>query len=438
MMKSAKQTPLGVNVQGSLLQNTGFTINPVAASFMGSSKVNTSYTPGTVVKNTCLNLLTYAINDAYVRGNIPTTPAGSSIYDSLISIGSTVAPALGNAKPPSYTTTDPASEWSDAGYPATTGYGNDVNPDTPNNNIGQGQEASWLPYDTTNPNKSITQWGFVRNYALQAWNEFNWNGSPIASGMPEYKDFTASIMSAQSYIDLTNVSINAMAGSQTFLKGTYSNMNDLTSADVTGVTLATAIFGQDCVIAGKVIDLKKLDKFGLPSVLLQTIKKYNALTQSLSLALLSAGLTPTEVDEIARNQVENVSKTQEQQIYGAFLIIMSSDLQDILVPLNCKTKGLETLADLLNVRKLFPNSYAALTVPVYNTTAGPTNSKTYYPIFENNGVSSRLTNPAIAEQIGSSIPAGEPLIATPVTGTTVQAGSNIIENAAQFINSTGA
>jgi hypothetical protein len=38
-MTSPKQSPLGVNAIGSLINNTGFQINPVAASYMGVSKV---------------------------------------------------------------------------------------------------------------------------------------------------------------------------------------------------------------------------------------------------------------------------------------------------------------------------------------------------------------------------------------------------------------
>ena len=200
-----------------------------------------------------------------------------------------------------------------------------------------------------------------------------------------------------------------MQESKTFLKGTYSNMNDLASGDITGVSLATKTFGQDCIRAGKVIDLNKIAKFGLPSVLLQTIRKYNTLTQSLVLALLTSGLSNQEIDSISKN-TDAVSKTQEQQIYGAFLIITGTDLEEILIPLNCKTQGLDTLADLLNVKKLFPNSYQSLTVPMYNTTSGPTNSKTYYPVFDNNNVSSRLTNYNIVQQIDTIVPAGPPPI----------------------------
>jgi hypothetical protein len=184
-------------------------------------------------------------------------------------------------------------------------------------------------------------------------------------------------------------------------------MNDLSSADVTGVSLATRDFGQDCITMGKVIDLTKISGFGLPSILLQTIKKYNALTQSLIIALLASGLSTEEIESIS-NGTQTATKYQEQQMYGAYLIITNTDLQDILIPLNCKTLGLETLADLLNVKKLFPNSYRSLTVPIYNSNSGPTNSKTYYPIFEGDGVSARLTTPAIKEDIGTIILPGNP------------------------------
>jgi hypothetical protein len=190
-------------------------------------------------------------------------------------------------------------------------------------------------------------------------------------------------------------------------------MNDLISADVTGVSLATQAFGQDCITAGKVIDLSKILKFGLPSVLLQTIKKYNTITQSLALSLLSAGLASQDIDDIASGRLLTPTKLQEQQIYGAFLIIIGQDLDDILIPLNCKTQRLESLADLLNIKKLFPNSYQSLTVPIYNANPGPTNAKTYYPIFDNTSVSSRLEAPAIVEQIGVIIPPGPPAIVEP-------------------------
>lgn len=411
-MSNAKETPLGINVSSGFLQNQGLTINLNASAHMGVSQTNTSYTFGSVVRDSCLNLLTWAINDAYNRGEVSQVTAGSSVYDKLISIGSSVCEALGNSKPPTYNNVDPAAAvvpndtptWYNEGTPATTGFS--ISGDT-----GQGQAASWLPYNMTNPNHSITQYGFIRCWALQANNEFNWNGGTGITGDPtdpvQYKDFLSSFDTVASFIETNNIVAGVQQNAPTYLKGIYSNMNDLTTGDISGVSLSES-FGRDCVIAGKVIDLSKIDKFGLPSVLLQTIHKYHAKTQALNIALLSAGLSTDEINSLYADSLPYISPEQERQIYGAFLVIVGTDLQDVLVPLNCKTQGLQTLADLLNIKKLFPNSYQSLTVPVYNTTPGPTNSKTYYPIYENEGISPRLFSPTIESQVGTIIPSGTP------------------------------
>ena len=407
MSDTPKQSPLGANSTASLLQNTGLNINPVAAGYMGTSVDNDTYTPGTTVTSTCLNNLTLAINLGYSA--YLATKITSTTYDNLISIGSSTIPALGNSKPPTYVITDPSNTWTGQ---ATTGYG--ISGDT-----GQGQSATWIPYSTANNNESVTQWGFMRLYALQAWNEFNYNGIPDGVGMPRYTDFLSSFTSANSFAQNMNTTINTFYYGPNFLNGVYSNMDDLISADVTNVSLSTTLFGQDCITLGKAIDLTQIQKFGLPSVLLQTLKKYNAITQSLSLALLASGLTSSEIESISIKN-SSVSTLQEQLIYGAFLIIVGQDLRDILVPLNCKTQGLESLADLLNVQKIFPNSYQTITVPLYNTTQSTNNSKTFYPLYDGTGINGRINTPAVKEIVGTIIPIGNPSVSTQTTGNNIQ------------------
>lgn len=361
MSNSAKQSPLGVNALGSLLQNTGFNVNPAMSNYVGSSTSNTSYTLGSIVNNTSLRLLTYAINDAYTRG----APNGGStvsnaVYNNLISIGSTTIPALGNSPPSTY-------DYS--GYP------------------------NWASnYTYTNP---TTQWGYVRLFALQGYNEFNYN-SGLSADSGAYKDFLSGFMTAYSFIEYSNNTILAVNNSQEFLDGTYSNMDDLITGDIAGVSIATTAFGQDLIASGKAINLQTIATFGLPSNLLATLQQNNALTKSVSLALIASGLTVAELGEILGN-IQPATTEQERKIYGAFGIILGQDLKDILVSLNCKTEGLESLCDLLNPIKLFPNSYASLTVPVYNTVGGPANSKIYYPIYTNGGVNSNLISPTTSQ-----------------------------------------
>lgn len=352
MSDTAKQSPLGVNTLSSLLQNIGFNINPIMVEYVGSSTSNSSYTPGSIVTLTSLLPLTYAINDAYTRGQVDSTT-----YNNLITIGTDSIPALGNTPPTTF-------DWTGA-----PGWATD--------------------YTYTN---AVTQWGYTRLFALQGYNEFNYN-SGLSADSGAYKDFLSGFMTAYSFIEYSNSAILAVNNSETFLDGTYSNMDDLITGDITGVSVATTLFGQDLITSGKAVNLKSIATFGLPSNLLLTLQENNAISNSVSLALIASGLTTSELSNIL-TLAESITKEQERKIYGAFSIIVGQDLKDILVSLNCKTVGLESLCDLLNPQKLFPNSYETLTVPVYNTMGGPANSKIYYPIYTNGGVNSNLRSPS--------------------------------------------
>lgn len=433
MADSGKQSPLGVNVLGSLLNghdisapnNTTFFINPVAESYYGKSKSNAQYDPGKIVNDTCLKWVTYALSEAWAR--TPMNGASSQItaatYDAMLNIGQSRIPALGNSKPPTYQVDDPSEYWSDYGGPANTGFAIE-------GNVDHGQEASWDPWDsdyqpgppaTYNPNSEVTKWGWVRAMALQAYNEFWWNTSvtynnpapdytdATINANPAYKDFTSYFLNADSFIDQSNKAIIAVQNAQTFLQGTFSNQDDLISADISGISLSARAFGQDLINLGKALDLQGIAKFGLPSVLLQTLKTNNAVTQSVILTLLVSGLSKSEIENISLGNI-TPDKLVEQKIYAAFLLVKGQDLVDILSILNCKTRGLTSLADLLSIKKLFPLSYRTLTVPVYNTEPGPTNSKTYYLLFINDELNPQLVIPRIKETIGVIIPPEPPPI----------------------------
>lgn len=428
MSNTGKQSPLGVNVQGSILNNEGFTINPIAASYMGSSKTNDDYTFGSLVQNTVLRLQTLGINDGYLR-NLLTRTTSIDTYDNLINIGADSIPAMGNSKPPTYDVADPSGIWSTTAQkygeqkgvtptlpgPANAGYALTTN-------IDEGQQATWFPYTGVsgdNPNTSISQWGYIRLHALQAWNEFNWNGEEVDWSTPEYKEFTSSFLNADSFVNTTNQNIFAMQDSKSFLEGTYSNMNDLITSDIAGVSLATWDFGTDLINLGNAIDLSTIDSFGLPSNLLKVLYQNSALTQDLVYVLLGAGIPGPEIDRIAQGQETSTTIKTEQLMYGCFSLITGDNLIDILALLNCKTENINTLADLLSVKKLFPISYQTLTVPIYNTVPNPNNSKTYYLIYTGDGINSQLTSPAINDIVGTQNPTSANVINDALIGTPV-------------------
>lgn len=325
-MTNGNYTPLNLNCVASFINNQGLTINPTALAYMGSSTNAQSYTYGAIVTDTVLNDLVSSIALAFDKIGDTIT---AETYDRLITIGSTTIPCLGNTKP--------------ATYPYYFG-------------------------DIT------AKFGWLRLISYVAYQEFH-----INSG--SYMDFLHSFNACESYKRVNNKLISSFAAAKTFMDGSFSNMNDLISSDITGVNLATLYFGQDLINTGRAINLAEIDRFGTPSVLLKTIQVNKGLSKSLSLAMLSTGLTPGDIDRILTTGVTTI--TQEKNIYDAFTLIVGVDLKDICIPLNCQTPGLRSLADLLNPKYLFPQSYTTLTVPRYNSEPNPTNSKASFLIFKN-------------------------------------------------------
>jgi hypothetical protein len=319
----------------------------------------------------------------------------------------TQVPALGNSKPLEYTWEKMIGPYGSGTFNLNDkkGWGGSLY----KNNLSAGAYTS--SPETANPS---TRWGYVRLLALQAWQEFNFNNT-LNEGdevnIAGYRDFLQSFTNASGFIGYSNTAILPVDNSNTFLDGIYSNMNDLITGDITGISLATKAFGQDLIALGKALNLNTIATFGLPSNLLKTLIQHSALTQNISLAIIATGISTSELGALISNTVPPTVE-QEQKLYAAFYLTVGDSLAEALIPLNCKTQGLESLADLLNPKKMFPNSYETLTVPVYNTTQQPTNSKTYYPIYVNSGTNANLNNPDIVQQIGPQTPIGTPSIQT--------------------------
>ncbi len=441
MADTGKQSPLGQNVLGGLLQNRCLRINPNAQFFMGISRSNSEYQFGALVQNTVLRMLVWAINDSYLRGmGVP--------YNNIISIdGYGKCYALGNSKPPTYIAEDASESWagktqgssdckavefaSSKGInnalpgPANAGYSVTGVTD-------YGQQATWLPYNTSNPNVSITQWGWIRCHALQAHNEFNWHAKEGREGqaVPRYEDFLGSFNEAYSFAQYNNRTISTAQNADTFLEGSFSNMDDLITGDITGVSLFTQGLANDLQCLQKIFDFKRLDRFGFPSTLLQQLYENGGLTTDLNLALGASGLEEREIRSLSKANDHGTAE-QERKIYSAFLSIAGKNLQVCLSALTnnayllntrCNPNNadndderIRTLADMLNPWFLFFNCRESLTVPLYNTSYEQikiTGSKTYYLIYsdatDKAAVNPALDTTGVRDVVGTLFTKGKP------------------------------
>lgn len=183
---------------------------------------------------------------------------------------------------------------------------------------------------------------------------------------------------SQSYINQTNDFINSAYNSQTYLGSTFTSMNSLITGNLTDVNLALPSFGRDLAQLGFLIDLADLGNFGLPSTVFRRLATVTNLTPGITLALKTVGLTTAQIESITDPDA-TLTDTVERKLYQAMTLITGAELQqvcfilDITLPVagivssgQPQNPGLSTMADLLNPVKIFPTSFASLTVRTYN------------------------------------------------------------------------
>lgn len=408
MSQTGNYTPLQLNVLAALSKSTGIGINAGAIRQQGEW-LPTGYIPGSVVTKTVLSKLTASIPNFYqmaVDGRI-----NFSTYRKLFSIGSATVPALGNSRPaafkPSYAGygswvggTMQGQMYPPRNYPTSGEYsyiyqqhgGYAYLMGWPGVNSWQQTtdtyQAAYVPEDAENTVTSYDgyfQNGFVATIARQAFNEL-W-----FIQFTQYNAIVNSFSQTANYRLQKNGEIASLAQSRAFMPASFSNLNDLTTNDISGVTQAFRLWGNDLLNCGRAIDLAQIHKFGTPSVLLITLQNNGAVTQAVSLALQYAGLDSQELNRIF-DPTYTPTPAQEKKIYEAFKLVSGPDLYStnsgITFQLNCKLNTLRTLADLLDPRYLFPTSYLSLTVPQYRSDTP--SSKIYYFIYVNGGVNPQV------------------------------------------------
>lgn len=431
MSYSGSFTPLALNLISGLSNDNGFNINPVGAQYHGSW-TPTSYSPGSLITASVLGQLTSTTKLIYDAVQSGTTDVTVDTYRNLISIGAVTIPALANTKPSTFVPTYAGNgNWS-AGMLVSDAYPPKNYPvdgswsyihqsfsdyawvtGWPGRNSWQkstdSYKAAYLPVlgEPLNDYDEYFSNGFLSTIARQAYYEI-WTDQFV-----QYNAIVNTFQQSDSWKNLRNSSIASFVNTKTFMTGMYSNVNDLTTSDIAGVSLAFKVWGTDLINSGRSIDLSNISKFGLPSILLKTLQRNNVLTNAVKIALnFYSNLSVTEINSILNDGLIPTSE-QESKIYNAFTLVQGDDLKSdstgILYGLNCVTTGIQSLADLLDLKKLFPNSYSSLTIPQYSTTTA--SAKIYDFIYLGNGVNDRIADwgnylngilsPALAKSCGA-------------------------------------
>ena len=201
-------------------------------------------------------------------------------------------------------------------------------------------------------------------------------------GGGDFGKFAQAFGAAQGYISLTNNIINSAvnANSTDYLGPTFTNMNNLISADIAQVNLAFPAFGADLANIGCAIKFSRLESIGTPAGLLQNLAEcgnmLNGSTPCVTAALKAQGLTDQDISDLVNNNIQSLYNPDgltanqfdalQKRAYPGLVNVTESCLQDVLDILDCAAPGITTMADLLNPVKLFPSSFSSLTLPTPN------------------------------------------------------------------------
>jgi hypothetical protein len=184
-------------------------------------------------------------------------------------------------------------------------------------------------------------------------------------GSGDIGKFIQALNLVQAYGQNTNLFVNSAVNSQTYLGNTFTSTNNMITGDVTTINLATTAFGQDLARLGALIDLNNLGDLGSPLALIQRIVQLTGNIPVLGLLLLAEGVSEDIVLNLT-NPTLSVADSIQRLMYQAMTRVTGDALSQILKVLKITTQGIETMADLLNPVRLFPNSYQSLTVVTAN------------------------------------------------------------------------
>jgi len=306
--------------------------------------------------------------------------ATESTLTSLLSIGATVCPALGNSIPE-----DPIGS-----YPYL-------------------DSEYLINYLGTADGSTIDPSGFS-NLIEQTCAAYLGNG--------DAGQFGQGFVAVQGYIASTNQYINSSVNVNQYLGPLFTNMDDLVTANIASMSTDLPNYGVDLANQGNLWNMSKLDLYGTPAGLLQQISALAGIrgraVPDLQNAMISMGLSATDIaslvndNRVGLNNPTGLTQNEFDKLqllaYNATTMISGDALTQILDILGVTTPNIDSLDDLLNPVIMFPLSYASLqtpspdgAVPIFNST-GAVNSN-IVPV-----VNSYLPTTSGCDELGKIIP----------------------------------
>lgn len=196
------------------------------------------------------------------------------------------------------------------------------------------------------------------------------NTGDLYLGNGDVSKFTQAYAAALALVNSTNVFVNSAVNAQTYLGPTFSDMNALTTNNISQINSNIQGFGIDLFRQGQLVNLARLQDYGTPAALLRQLSDVAGLQggtlRVVQDPLVLAGLTEANIRTLIQGNRSADSLTFDRYqslAYQGMTQVTGSALQQVLDILDVTTPNINTMADLLNQQKIFPNSYTTLSTP---------------------------------------------------------------------------
>jgi len=203
------------------------------------------------------------------------------------------------------------------------------------------------------------------------------------------KKFGTILNTASSYTTSANQMINAATNSTT-LGTTFTSMDNIVSGSVAGVNLDFGGFGDEIQKLGATVDFGNLENLGSPGQLLSNMSNQGSLgpmyqkvadiaVDPRTAQLLGAPTAPSSVTSIGNlgidinavaKQGANLPPAVQKSIYSALDELDETEINQVKGILQNSVPGIQKGTDLVDPKKLLPNSYQTLTAPLRTASVG--------------------------------------------------------------------
>jgi len=183
----------------------------------------------------------------------------------------------------------------------------------------------------------------------------------LTNMFPSSGQYAQYLQIAMGQKEVANQYINSAINGAKLTEQTFTSTDALMSGNITAVSTDIQTWGQDLIDSGSLFDFRKLDNIGTPQAIVESLIAANMLT-TIADELSIQGVDVFDLQKAINDDDDiTISPVAQKRCYDAFTNVTGDQLTEILSVLQITTSGITALSDLLDLTKIFPNSFRTIT-----------------------------------------------------------------------------